>query len=237
MLFPIVLIATIAFCFAFHKVIQMFPVAFYFLAFCMDAAYAAGAAGLLPHEASIALMPLMQKCTLSLAFFFVVMGIGAFTPNGAVGSRLRPIRAELSIIACILAMGHMFVYLQTYLSGITSGATHSSNVIASLVVALALLALLSVLGITSLGLVKRRMGKQKWASLQKWAYVFFALVLVHLLLMLTPSALKGSQTAFVALAMYLALFAAYGIARVWRYSRDRAVHTSSLEFDDQLEVA
>lgn len=220
MTFLALLLLTIAFCFAFRKAIQKAPWAFYLAAIAADIAYVLGAAGLAPHEVMVALMPLMQKCTLSLAFFFVVMGIGIFSAGGMVGRRLRPIRAELSIIACILALAHMGVYLQAYLLSLQSGASHNASTLISLVIAIVLLVLLFVLGITSFKIVKQHMNTHSWTKLQKLSYLFFALIFIHLAFMLFSSALKGSTAAQGALTVYLILFAGYGIARCCRHFKD-----------------
>lgn len=83
------------------------------------------------------------------------MYIGVFAKGSKVHQWLKPVRSELSIIACILACGHMAVYLGSYAPRL--GGTLGVNVVSALVVALALLVLLLVLGVTSFAFVKRRM--------------------------------------------------------------------------------
>ncbi|MFQ8866773.1 MAG: hypothetical protein ACLR67_00475 [Eggerthella lenta] len=56
-----------------------------------------------------------------------------------------------------------------------------------------LLVLLLVLGVTSFGFVKKHMRTESWKRLQRWAYVFFGLVYVHLMLMLAPAASRGGR--------------------------------------------
>lgn len=74
-------------------------------------AYVIGVEGLLPRVVMGPLTLLMGKCVLSLALFVVVMYIGVFAKGSKVHQWLKPVRSELSIIACILACGHMAVYL------------------------------------------------------------------------------------------------------------------------------
>ncbi len=91
--------------------IKRWPVAFYGLAVVADVAYIVGIEGLLPRAVMGPLTLLMGKCVLSLALFVVVMYVGVFAKGSRAHQWLKPVRSELSIIACILACGHMAVYL------------------------------------------------------------------------------------------------------------------------------
>ena len=114
----------------------------------------------------------------------------------------------------------MAVYLASY--GPRLGGALSANVLGALAVALGLLALLLVLGVTSFGFVKKRMRTESWKRLQRWAYVFFALVYVHLMLMLAPAASRGGEAAVASVVVYTAVFGAYAVLRVRRAVLDRA---------------
>lgn len=166
--------------------IKRWPVAFYGLAVVADVAYIVGIEGLLPRAVMGPLTLLMGKCVLSLALFVVVMYVGVFAKGSRAHQWLKPVRSELSIAACILACGHMAVYLASYVPRF--GGALSANVLGALAVALGLLALLLVLGATSFGFVKKHMRTESWKRLQRWAYAFFGLVYVHLMLMLAPAA-------------------------------------------------
>lgn len=212
--FLIVLVVAVAASLLLRKPLHKVPVLFYVLAVGADVAYIAGIEGLLPRAVMSPLTLLMGKCMLSLALFVVVMYIGVFAQGSKVHQWLKPIRSELSIIACILACGHMAVYLSSYVPRL--GSAMSSNVMAALGVALALLVLLLVLGVTSFNVVKKRMRTESWKRLQRWAYVFFGLVYVHLMLMLAPAASRGGQAAIASVAVYTVVFGAYAVFRVRR---------------------
>lgn len=81
--------------------------------------------------------------------------------------------------------------------------------------------LLLVLGVTSFAFVKRRMRTDSWKRLQRWAYVFFGLVYVHLMLMLAPAASQGGEAAVASVVMHTVIFGAYAVLRVRRRSADR----------------
>ena len=109
MTFLMVLAVSVATCLALRSPLHMWPVAFYVLAVAADVAYVIGVEGLLPRVVMGPLTLLMGKCVLSLALFVVVMYIGVFAKGSKVHQWLKPVRSELSIIACILACGHMAV--------------------------------------------------------------------------------------------------------------------------------
>ena len=201
------------------------PVAFYALAVVLDVAYVVGIEGLLPRVAMGPLTLLMGKCMLSLALFVVVMYIGVFAKGSKAHQWLKPVRAELSIVACILACGHMAVYLASYAPRL--GSAMGANVVSALVVAVALLVLLLVLGVTSFGFVKRHMRTESWKRLQRWAYAFFGLVYVHLMLMLAPAASRGGEAAVASVAVYTAVFGAYAVLRVRRAWCDQQADTDA----------
>ena len=87
-------------------------------------------------------------------------------------------------------------------------------------VALILLVLVIVLGVTSFNFVKRRMGGRVWKNVQRWAYPFFGLAWAHLMFMLVPAAAKGGEQATVSVAIYTVLFAAYFVLRIVRAVKD-----------------
>lgn len=236
--FLLVLAVACAASVALRHPLHKWPVAFYGLAVVADVAYIVGIEGLFPRVVMGPLTLLMGKCMLSLALFVVVMYIGVFAKGSRVHQWLKPVRAELSIVACILACGHMAVYLASYAPRL--GTAMDANVASALVVALALLVLLLVLGVTSLGFVKRRMRTESWKRLQRWAYVFFGLVYVHLMLMLAPAASRGGEAAVASVAAYTVVFGAYAVLRVRRALIDRrvvaAVGVSATAPVDDLEA-
>lgn len=217
--FPLVFIGAVAAAFALRNPIKKAPVAFYVLAVAVSVLFIAAEFFPMPRAVWSALFLLVQKCMLALALFAVVMLIGVFSRDSRVGRWLRPIRAELSIIAWILSLGHMAVYLASYLPRL--GGVNKGAVMISFVVALVLFALLLVLGVTSFNVVKKRMKKDTWKRVQMLAYPFFGLVYLHLMLMLLPPALHGGVAAQVSVAVYSVLFATYALLRVRRAMIDR----------------
>ena len=177
MTFACVLLLTVLACFIGRRFIHRHPAVLYVFAVAVDAAYLAAEFFGAPFWLWNPLFLLVQKCLLALALFVVVMGIGCFSRASSVSVWLRPVRAELSIAACLLAVGHMVAYVGTYVSRLAMGSA-KDHVVLAFAVAMALTVLLAMLGVTSVSQVKRRMKADAWARLQKGAYVFFGLVSV-----------------------------------------------------------
>lgn len=219
--FILVLAVTAILAWLFRRLIKKYPVVFYILALLLNVLYVVSVYGTLPEVIRRTLFLLMQKSTLSLALFAVVMFIGAFRRDSVIGVGLRPVRAELSIAACILTMGHMFVYLMAFLPRALGGGLTEGRFLLFFTTCVLLLVLLLILGITSFSEIKRRMNAASWVKLQKWAYVFFGLIYVHLVSILLPSALQQGVTARISIAIYTVLFGLYAIMRVRRALIDR----------------
>ncbi|WP_288323325.1 hypothetical protein [uncultured Eggerthella sp.] len=216
----LVLVGTVVFAFACKRPIKTCPTAFYALAVVLDVLFVVGSFMGLPAMLYDVLFLLLHKCTLATALFAVVMYIGVFARDGRVAQYFRPIRAELSIMAWLLSLGHMAIYLSSYASTLALGLPQT-NVAVALVVALALFVLLVVLGVTSFNVVKKGMKKETWKRVQLLAYPFWGLVYVHLLLMLLPSAVRGGAAAQVSVIVYSVVFLGYAVLRVARALRDR----------------
>lgn len=77
-----------------------------------------------------AVLSIIQKCELSLALFVVVMFIGCLNRGGRAYHWLKPVRSELSIVAWFLSLGHMAVYLESYLPRLLGGGEIGGNVMA-----------------------------------------------------------------------------------------------------------
>lgn len=218
--FLLVLLCTVVLVFALKKPVKRFPMLFYGIAVLLDVLFICNAFVPFPRVVSSALLLLIHKCTLSLALFVVVMYVGVFAQGSKAKTYLLPIRAELSIIAWILSLGHMAVYLMSYVPQVSHSVEHMSGAtLGALAVALVLFALLLVLGVTSFNFVKKRMRKESWKRVQMLAYPFFLLVYAHLLLMLLPAALKGGLAAQASVAVYSAVFVGYVSLRLYRAAK------------------
>ncbi|MBU5405943.1 ferric reductase-like transmembrane domain-containing protein [Paraeggerthella hongkongensis] len=225
MSFLIVLVATCLFVAAAAKSIKTMPWLWYAIALALDIAYAYGIVYSLPPTMLQVLSPVVQRCTLATALFVIVMYCGVFSEHSTVRRTVGPIRAELSIIACILAFAHCLNYLSSYLDVLSSNVEAiDGSQLASLVIAIVLFALLLLLGATSLKVLKRRMSASAWKNVQRSSYVFFALIFVHELLILYPAAVKGSEDSLITCVASGVIFVAYFALRFARFRSDRKNH-------------
>ncbi len=233
----IILLVTVVACFLLRNPIKKYPMAFYVLSAVVVIIYfslpALGASRAVNH----AFFWSIQKCLVPLGLFIVVMYIGVFPRESKVSKWLRPIRAELSIIAWILTLGHVVKYLQNSLTPLFGGVALDANVLLGIIVAIILFILLIILGVTSFQFVKKHMQRTTWKKVQWWAYPFFALTYVHLLCLLLPSALRGGIAAKVSVAMYSVIFIGYFVLRIIRAVADRNEEEHHKEGTDIAEDA
>lgn len=68
--------------------------------------------------------------------------------------------------------------------------------------------------ITSFKSVRRKMSAKNWKKLQRAAYVFYALIYVHIMLLSVPMYMRGITTYMANIIVYTAVFGAYGVMRV-----------------------
>lgn len=218
----IALVLAIAFSFILKKPIKACPWAFYLLAVVVAVGFAViTSSGTIPAWLR-PVYPYLQRCLFAFGLFVVVMFIGVTSPTSRIRHYLVPIRGELSIIAAILVAGHVANYLDSYIDQFLSGFVGiSTPMIVSFCIAFLLLILLVILAVTSFATIRRAMNGAVWKRVQLLAYPFFILTYFHILFLLGPSAGSPGQKAFVSVAVYSVIFAAYVILRVGRAVLDR----------------
>ncbi len=219
--FLITLACTTAACFLLRNPVKRFPVLFYVLATALDVLFLVGCFGLLPWFAWSGLLVLMRRCLLAFSLFTVVMLVGVLPAGSKARAWLAPVRGELSLVACILAAGHVGFYVASYAPRMLAGGAVEPAIAASLALALVLLALLAVLGVTSLKSVRTRMASTPWKRLQRLAYPFYLLACAHVACSLLPAALHGGTAAQTSIVAYAAVAAAYLVLRLMRFAIDR----------------
>ena len=228
MTFLAVLAFAIVFAVVFKKPILKYPWIFYILAIGLSALYVY----FMSHTQQFGEVPkqliraTMQKGSLGMAFFMIVMYLGVFDRASKVRTYLGPIRGELSIIAWLLVMGHVVFYSGTQIQLVSRNFgvyldRQPFMVWGAVFVGAILLVLLLVLGVTSVAAIRKAMNSKFWVKLQKWSYLFYALVYVHLVLVLAPSALANGETARVQIIIYTVIFGVYLVLRIRRAKLDR----------------
>ncbi len=179
---------------------------------------------------------LFSRGALSTAGFVVVM-FGAVLPKGKLKKKIMMIRGELSIISSILALGHNIAFGQSYFVLLVTNPSKLSTIhlIAS-IISIILILIMIPLFITSFVTVRKKMNPKKWKKLQRWAYPFYALLYVHVLVLMVPLAIKGRSGAFFTVVVYSIVFLSYFALRIQKAVRSKN-KTTKLAFVPLLASA
>jgi DMSO/TMAO reductase YedYZ heme-binding membrane subunit/uncharacterized protein with FMN-binding domain len=140
---------------------------------------------------------------ISLAFFTIVMAIGVLRNKSKTRSKLRPIRTQLSILACIYTIPHLYIFYNYCLIDLLK--INLYNFISPLV-SLSLFILFIILFITSFKFFKIKLKTKRWKKIQKLAYPFFFLLYLHLALISKNSISLGDKADVFNLIIYSVIF-------------------------------
>ena len=170
------------------------------------------------------IVDVMQKGYLACALLAIVMFTGALDEQTALRRRLQPIRAELSIMSCILISSHVLAFLPSYLPRLGAIFASHLGMSISIIMAILLSIVFVLLSVMSLRVIRQRMPYKTWKAIQRLSYVMVALLLAHIALALGRPAFSGhgSSSAQFALAVYAVLGVLYAALRVRKALRDRA---------------
>ncbi len=227
MLLICVLLA-VAFSFALKVPLKKAPWAFYLLAIALDVLVIFAGQLDAPQWVYRTLILANGRCLFAFGLFTVVMFIGVLKDGSKAKRWLTPVRAELSIVASILAIGHMVRYVNVYsLRVITNPSSVANGMLLSFVIAMIITVLLALLAVTSFKVVKRHMNARVWKNIQRLAYPFFVLIYAHVLLIMLRPALAGAQNARVSLVVYGVIVAAYAVLRIARWRASKAPATAA----------
>lgn len=217
MLFLIAVIISVLFVWLCGKPLKKYPTVFYIGAAVITAvlilinqAHLSG----IPEFLSKWVMPIFTKGILAAALWCIVAWTGAL-PNGSKPIKhIMPVRGELSIFAAIITLSHAVTYGITYIRRITSG-NNKTDFIISFVICLVLMIIMLPLTVMSFKAVRKKMNAKKWKNIQKSAYIFYALIYVHILVIYMQ---KPSNTEnIISILVYSAVFLLYAVFRLKKY--------------------
>lgn len=134
---------------------------------------------------------------LGLGFFVVVMYAGAVRKGSKLNKRLKSVRKEYSILGFIVLLPHVIKYILEFLDG-------SYPVEWFGIIAYAVMIPLFVISITYF---KKKMDIKKWYGIQRWAYLAYLTIFIHLIII-------GQSDHLVA---YIVLFALYTFLKLNNY--------------------
>lgn len=159
-----------------------------------------------------------KRGTLPTAIFMVVMYLGALDGKKPFVSKLLGIRGELSIIACILTLGHNIIYgKKQFVNLFTNPSEMKPHSLIAAIISIIMIAVMVPLMVTSFKAVRKRMSFAAWKKLQRLAYLFFGLIYAHVMVLFLP---KFSEK-YLDIIAYTFIFGIYAILRV-----AKAINTS-----------
>lgn len=159
---------------------------------------------------------IFSRGALGTAFWAVVMWAGALPNGSAPIKKLMPIRGELSITAAILTFSHIITYGVQYITNLIKGRTGSDFVVTS-IVCLAMVLIMTPLTVMSFKKIRKKMNAKTWKKIQRFAYIFYAFIYVHILVLFVPKAQKGREGYFLSILVYSAVFIGYAVMRIRKY--------------------
>lgn len=161
------------------------------------------------------IIPIVAGGGLTGAFFVIVMYAGAF-PNRSLGAKtFIPLRGPLSIIASINGLAHSIAYGLSYYKKVLNGFSELSTSLIVFIVLSTIMTLIMIpLFITSFVSVRRKMKATAWKKLQRLAYVFYALLFIHVMMLMVPPALKGSKGYDITVFVYVFIYLSYLVCKV-----------------------
>lgn len=142
------------------------------------------------------------------ALFTLVMFAGAFVQGSTLAKKFMPVRAQLSILGGILAIGHGIALGQSFIKRL--------NFTVEFVISLLLLLVMVPLFVTSFTVIRKKMNPKSWKKLQRLAYLFYLLTFIHILAFEMPKALRGVKGYALNVFVYFVVFVSYLFCRIFR---------------------
>ncbi|WP_264174497.1 ferric reductase-like transmembrane domain-containing protein [Clostridium algoriphilum] len=172
----------------------------------------------------------------SIAFFILIMFAGAINPKWVITKKLLSIRAELAIIASIFIMPHSIIYLIRFIV-LKLPKAFKTGVIPKLYIAYISIGIIAFfimipLFITSFKKVRRKIKGIQWARLQRFAYIFYFLVYIHILLVL----LNGKYIEWLKLSSYTTIFGIYVVFKLIKYKNNKQAKLDYTKRVDKVKM-
>ena len=155
------------------------------------------------------IIALFTKGILAAAFWAVIMWTGALPSGSSLMKKLMPQRGQLSIFAAILTLGHAVGLGISMLPRWLKKADAMN-----LTICILLMLIMLPLTVISVQKIRRKMKAKTWKSVQRWAYLFYALIPLHVIVLNTAKAHSGRKDVLLNLMLYLGVFLGYAVCRI-----------------------
>lgn len=223
MIFLISLILTAAFVWFGADLLKKKPTVCYIAAAVLSAAaFAAGQADIkFPEWFSTYVLGIFNKGALACALWCAVAWAAALPNGSAAIKKIMPIRGELSIFAALITLSHAVTYTLSYLDRLSTFSKYnispSTEFITTCVVCLILMLIMIPLTVLSFKTVRKKIKPKTWKNIQRAAYVFYALIYVHIMVIYLPKAKRGGADVILSILLYSAVFFGYAIFRIRKW--------------------
>ncbi len=170
----------------------------------------------IPQVVNTYVIGLFNRGALAAALWCVVAYIGA-VPDGAkaIKKQLMPSRGELSIFAAVVTLSHAVTYGITYIKRLTSGRPVTETVfILTCIICLVLMLIMIPLTVISFKTIRKKIKPKTWKAIQRVAYVFYALIYLHVMVIFIPRARIGREGAMFDVIVYSIVFLGYAALRI-----------------------
>lgn len=218
MLLIISLVLAVAFVFLCGKALKKHPILFYSGAGIITIVLALIPFDGVPNFVNNYILALFRRGSLATATFIIVMYTGALKNGSALMKKLIVIRGELSIMASIMILCHNIFFGKIYFVRLfTSALTMPVTQLLAAIASLLMLVIMIPLAIMSFPKVRKKMKPKLWKRLQRFAYVFYALIYIHIFLLTYSSAQARRGDYALSLILYTIIFGVYLVMRVRKY--------------------
>ena len=157
---------------------------------------------------------LFNKGAIACALWCIVAGMAALPNGSAAIKKLMPIRGELSIFSASITLSHVVTYGIVYLQRLFRNPGSDMNFIATCIVCLLLVCIMIPLTILSFKKIRKKLPAKTWKKIQRLAYVFYALIYLHVMLIYIPRAKMGREGSMFSILVYTIVFAGYAVCRI-----------------------
>lgn len=172
----------------------------------------------IPKYISKFVIGVFSKGTISLALFTIVMYTGLLDNSFKFRQNLMAVRGELSIIACVLTLGHNVLYgMYFFPTFFTNMQSLSISKIIATLLSLIMICLMIPLMITSFKSVRKKIPYKAWKKIQRSAYIFYGIMYIHIMLLYIP---KFNSKLFE-IILYSIIFLAYYFLRIRKFFKDK----------------
>lgn len=218
MLFIIALAAAFAFAYCCGSVLKKRPYVFYLLAAAISVTVSAVTFHGLPQFVNTYIIGLFSRGAFATALWAVVMWTGALKNGSKLIKRLMPVRGELSILAAILTLGHNIGYGKTYFVRLfTNAGSMPTNQLAASIITIVMLVIMLPLTVISFPSVRKKIKARRWKQIQRTAYLFYALIYLHVMTLFVPYAINGRSGYLLSVIVYSAVFVGYAVCRIRKW--------------------